>query len=186
MVKITVLMAVRDTPPAMLRKAIESIRSQTLREFEFLILDDGSEQAETCAALEQQAAADARIRLERGPRRGLTATLNRGLALATGEFIARQDADDWSEATGWRGKPPSLRSILKSLCAAATRGPTSATDVRCGQHDCPRATRRSARHCGKEILSCTGARYFEPVSRASWVATARNFRPLRITIFSGV
>lgn len=97
MVKITVLMAVRDTPAAMLRQAIESIRGQTLREFEFLILDDGTERAETCAELEQQAAADARIRLERGPRRGLTATLNRGLALAAGEFVARQDADDWSE-----------------------------------------------------------------------------------------
>jgi len=97
MVKITVLMAVRDTPAAMLRQAIESIRGQTLREFEFLILDDGSERAETCAELERQAAADARICLERGPSHGLTATLNRGLALAAGEFIARQDADDWSE-----------------------------------------------------------------------------------------
>jgi len=109
MVKTTVLMAVRDTPAAMLRQAIESIRGQTLREFEFLILDDGSERAETCAELERQAAADARICLERGPSHGLTATLNRGLALAAGEFIARQDADDWSEpdrlarvAEAWR------------------------------------------------------------------------------------
>ena len=97
MVKITVLMAVRDTLPTMLRQAIKSIRGQTLREFELLILDDGSEQAETCAELERQAAGDSRIRLERGPPRGVTATLNRGLALAAGAFIARQDADDWSE-----------------------------------------------------------------------------------------
>ena len=97
MAKITVLMAVRDTPPEMLRKAIESIRGQTLRGFEFLIFDDGSEQSETCAELQRQAADDSRIRLLRGPPRGLTATLNRGLALATGALIARQDADDWSE-----------------------------------------------------------------------------------------
>jgi len=97
MVKVTVLMAVRDTPPDMLRQAIDSIRGQTLREFEFLILDDGSERPETCAELERQAAGDSRVRLMRGPRRGLTRTLNRGLALARGEFIARQDADDWSE-----------------------------------------------------------------------------------------
>ena len=90
-------MAVRDTPPEMLRQAIESIRGQSLREFEFLILDDGSEQQETCAELERQAAADSRVRLERGPPHGLTATLNRGLARAAGELIARQDADDWSE-----------------------------------------------------------------------------------------
>lgn len=97
MVKITVLMAVRDTPSEMLRQAIESIRSQTLREFEFLIFDDGSVQPETCAELKRQAAADSRVRLVRGPPRGLTTTLNCGLALATGELIARQDADDWSE-----------------------------------------------------------------------------------------
>jgi len=96
-VKITVLMAVRDTPPEMLRQAIESIRRQTLREFEFLIFDDGSERPETCAELQRQAADDSRIRLVRGPPRGLTATLNCGLAMATGELIARQDADDWSE-----------------------------------------------------------------------------------------
>ena len=97
MVRITVLMAVRDTPPEMLRQAIDSIRCQTLREFEFLILDDGSKRLETCVELERQAAADSRVRLMRGSPRGLTATLNRGLSLAAGEWIARQDADDWSE-----------------------------------------------------------------------------------------
>lgn len=97
MVKITVLMAVRDTPPDFLRQAVESIRCQTLSEFEFLILDDGSARPDTCAELERQAAADSRVRLERGPPRGLTPTLNRGLELASGALIARQDADDWSE-----------------------------------------------------------------------------------------
>jgi len=95
-VKITVLMAVRDTPPGMLRRAIASIRRQTLADFEFLILDDGSRQPDTRAELAWHAAADSRIRLEWGPPCGLTATLNRGLALAGGELIARQDADDWS------------------------------------------------------------------------------------------
>src|SRR5665213_4042625 len=52
-VMVTVLMAVRDTSAAMLRQAIDSIRGQTLREFEFRILDDGSERPETCAELEQ-------------------------------------------------------------------------------------------------------------------------------------
>jgi hypothetical protein len=97
MVKITVLMAVRDTPPAMLRQAIASIRCQTLRNFEFLILDDGSEQVSTRAELQRHAAADSRIHLHHGPPRGLTPALNRGLAQAAGDLIARQDADDWSE-----------------------------------------------------------------------------------------
>jgi glycosyltransferase involved in cell wall biosynthesis len=96
-VMVTVLMAVRDTPSSMLREAIASIRGQTLADFEFLILDDGSQRADTRAELEQQAAGDARIRLVRDGARGLTPTLNRGLALARYGLIARQDADDWSE-----------------------------------------------------------------------------------------
>ncbi len=94
---VTVLMAVRDTPVEMLRQAIASIRQQTWRDFEFLILDDGSQQLDTLAEFERQAAEDSRIRVERGPPRGLTRTLNRGLELAAGDVIARQDADDWSE-----------------------------------------------------------------------------------------
>jgi glycosyltransferase involved in cell wall biosynthesis len=96
-VVVTVLMAVRDTPAAMLRQATVSIREQTFRDFEFLILDDGSRQLDTLTELERQAGADSRIRVEHGPRLGLTRTLNRGLELAAGEVIARQDADDWSE-----------------------------------------------------------------------------------------
>jgi len=92
---VTVLMAVRDTPAGMLRQAIASILQQTLRDFEFVILDDGSQQRDTLEELDRQA--DSRFCIERGPPRGLTRTLNRGLALANGDVIARQDADDWSE-----------------------------------------------------------------------------------------
>jgi glycosyltransferase involved in cell wall biosynthesis len=94
---VTVLMAVYDTPEAMLDRAIASIRRQTLAEFEFLILDDGSRSDGTRACLLRHAAADPRIRLRWESHRGLTRTLNCGLALASGKLIARQDADDWSE-----------------------------------------------------------------------------------------
>jgi len=97
MVAVTVLMAVYDTSAAMLDQAIASIRRQTLADFEFLILDDGSGRADTRACLLLHAAADPRIRLRWESHRGLTRTLNCGLALASGKLIARQDADDWSE-----------------------------------------------------------------------------------------
>jgi glycosyltransferase involved in cell wall biosynthesis len=97
-VNITVLMSVHNTPPSMLARAVESIRTQTWTNFEFLILDDGSTADSTRAYLIQLATArDCRIRLYFEPHRGLTPTLNRGLALAKGDFIARQDSDDWSE-----------------------------------------------------------------------------------------
>jgi glycosyltransferase involved in cell wall biosynthesis len=94
---VTILMSVFDTPAALLDRAIQSMLRQTYSDFEFLILDDGSQLAETRERLAEAASLDARIHLRREPHRGLTPTLNLGLALARGEFIARQDADDWSE-----------------------------------------------------------------------------------------
>lgn len=94
---VTVLMSVWNTPPRLLAQSIASILNQTLREFEFLILDDGSTDAGTLTSLTQAAARDSRIRLRFEPHRGLTATLNCGLMLARGDLIARQDADDWSD-----------------------------------------------------------------------------------------
>jgi glycosyltransferase involved in cell wall biosynthesis len=73
--------------------AVESILTQTYTDFEFLIIDDGSTDR-TPRVLKRYAARDPRIRLVSRPNRGLVPTLNEGLALARGEFIARMDADD--------------------------------------------------------------------------------------------
>jgi hypothetical protein len=94
---VTVLMAVFNPSLAMLDQALESILCQTFTDFEFLIVDDGSRDPVVREFLAQRAKFDARIRIAREPHRGLTASLNRGLTLARGTWIARQDADDWSE-----------------------------------------------------------------------------------------
>ncbi len=96
MVKVTVLMGVNNAPIGMLDEAIDSVLGQTLTDFEFLIIDDGSEDQRTLEHLRLRAREDDRIQIAAEPHRGLTASLNRGLELARGEFIARQDADDWS------------------------------------------------------------------------------------------
>jgi glycosyltransferase involved in cell wall biosynthesis len=74
-------------------EAVQSILDQTFRDFEFVIIDDGSTDR-TPAILERYAARDHRIRLISRPNKGLVATLNEGLGLARGELIARMDADD--------------------------------------------------------------------------------------------
>jgi glycosyltransferase involved in cell wall biosynthesis len=94
---VSVVMPVYDPPLEMLAAAIESILTQTFSDFEFLILDDGSLDQQTRFYLDLSATRDPRVRVFHEPHLGLTATLNRGLQLARGEFIARQDADDWSE-----------------------------------------------------------------------------------------
>jgi GT2 family glycosyltransferase len=91
-VSLTVLLAVYNGQKY-LRESLDSVLAQTFGDFEFLIIDDGSTD-QTLSILKQYQARDTRIRLVSRPNRGLTNTLNEGLSLARGEFLARMDADD--------------------------------------------------------------------------------------------
>ena len=92
--KVTVLMAVHNGV-RYLRQSVESILRQTLADFEFLIVDDGSTDGSRDILLSY--ADDRRVRLVENPSNlGLTRSLNRGLSLARGALVARQDADDVS------------------------------------------------------------------------------------------
>ena len=88
--KITVLMSVFNEQ-TYLREAVESVLSQTFGDFEFLIIDDGSEEPFDDLIAEYK---DDRIRLFRQDNIGLARSLNRGLRLARADYIARMDADD--------------------------------------------------------------------------------------------
>lgn len=76
-------------------KAVESILSQSLGDFEFIIIDDGSTDS-SLSILKEYAARDSRIRLISRPNTGYVRALNEALDLARGEFVARMDADDIS------------------------------------------------------------------------------------------
>ncbi|HEX4132682.1 MAG TPA: glycosyltransferase [Pirellulales bacterium] len=93
-VRVSVLMPVYNAA-AYVRKAIESILAQSMRDFEFLIFDDGSTD-QSRAIVEQCASGDPRLKVFSDGHRGYTPRLNRGIELARGEFIARMDADDIS------------------------------------------------------------------------------------------
>jgi glycosyltransferase involved in cell wall biosynthesis len=88
---VTVLMPVYNAEKY-LADAIESVLQQTFRDFEFLIIDDGS----TDKSVEIiKSYPDKRIVLCRNDiNKGLIHTLNRGLQLAKGEYIIRMDSDD--------------------------------------------------------------------------------------------
>lgn len=81
-----------------LAEAIRSILDQTLTEFEFLILDDGSRDGSP-AIIDVFAASDPRIRVIRQENRGLIASLNLLLAESRAPLVARMDADDVSLPT---------------------------------------------------------------------------------------
>jgi glycosyltransferase involved in cell wall biosynthesis len=91
--RVSVLMSVWNGD-RYLCQAIESILNQTFRDFEFLIINDGSTDRSRDIILSYT---DNRIRLiDNGTNLGLTESLNQGLELARGEYIARQDTDDVS------------------------------------------------------------------------------------------
>lgn len=78
-----------------LKCSIQSILNQTLNDFEFIIIDDGSTDG-SAEILQGFASGDKRIRLIQRPNKGLVFSLNEGLSLARGKFIARMDSDDFS------------------------------------------------------------------------------------------
>ena len=79
-----------------LKEAIESILNQTFPNFEFIIVDDGSTD-KTPKILKEYAKRDKRIKIITNSENiGLTKSLNKGIKLAKGKYIARMDADDVS------------------------------------------------------------------------------------------
>ncbi len=91
--KITVLMPVYNAEKY-LRQSLESVLNQQYKDFEFLIVDDGS----TDRSVEIiRGYNDNRIKLIKNrTNRGVIHSLNKGLGLAKGEYIARMDSDDVS------------------------------------------------------------------------------------------
>ncbi|MDQ3136658.1 MAG: glycosyltransferase [Gemmatimonadota bacterium] len=78
-------------------RAIPGILAQRFTDFEFIIVDDGS-QDDTVERLREVASRDSRIRIFTPGRLGFAAAVNYGIQQATGEYIARQDFDDTSYA----------------------------------------------------------------------------------------
>lgn len=76
-------------------EAVQSILDQTWKDFELILLDDGSTD-NTLLILRQFERRDHRVLVVTRKNRGLVATLNEGICLARGKWIARMDADDIS------------------------------------------------------------------------------------------
>lgn len=92
--KVTVLMTVYNAEEY-LEEAIQSILRQDFYDYEFLIINDGSPDA-SGVILDRHEKLDERIRVVTQKNIGLVASLNKGIRLAKGEYIARMDADDIS------------------------------------------------------------------------------------------
>ena len=79
-----------------LREAVESILAQTFRDFELIVVNDGSTDG-SITVLEEYRQRDRRVVIHNHSKnQGIVAALNRGIRMGRSKYIARMDADDIS------------------------------------------------------------------------------------------
>lgn len=91
--KVSIIVPVFNTEKYIF-KCILSLISQTLREIEIIIIDDGSTD-NTLAIIQKFAQEDARIKIIKQENQKQGAARNRGMEIATGEYVGFVDSDDW-------------------------------------------------------------------------------------------
>ncbi len=88
-------MSVYNDNDDFLKRSIESILHQTHKDFEFLIVNDGTTDEKCLKIIDECAKKDGRIRLIHNEKNlGLAKSLNKGIGEARGKYIARIDSDD--------------------------------------------------------------------------------------------
>jgi hypothetical protein len=147
MPELTVIMTVYNGEPY-LAPALDSVLTQSIRNFDILVIDDGSTDG-TPAILENYAGRDSRITVISQENRGVVAALNRAYALVQTPYIARLDADDISapqrleRQLNFLGRNPDVAllggaatiinhagDILQSLDLYSRDIPTSSADIK--------------------------------------------------------
>jgi glycosyltransferase involved in cell wall biosynthesis len=135
--RVTLLMTMFNAG-AYLRPAIESLLAQSFSDFELIIVDDSSADGSVTVV---EGVADPRIRLVRNANnRGQTACLNQGLAMARGEFVARQDADDLSHPDRLKIQTQFLDDHPEIALLGANAVQIDASGAPLGRTDLPRET----------------------------------------------
>ncbi len=95
MAKITVLVPVYNEQ-ACLRRCVDSVLAQSFRDWELILVDDGSTD-DSPAICDAYAAADGRIRVIHQANKGFSGARNTGLKAVRGEYLIMADADDYLE-----------------------------------------------------------------------------------------
>ena len=96
-IKISVIMPVYNVE-AYVAKAIESMLAQTLTDFEFLIVDDGTKD-KSGIICDEYAKKDSRIHVIHKENGGAPSARNTAIDIAKGKYMYFMDSDDWAEPT---------------------------------------------------------------------------------------
>ena len=92
---------------ATLARTVASVKVQTWTNLEIIVVDDGSTEANTSAALNELQG----VTILRQSNSGLPAARNAGFRMAQGEYVVPLDSDDWLEPTALEV----MMKVLKSL-----------------------------------------------------------------------
>lgn len=96
-IDVSVIMSVYAEPIEWIDHSINSILTQTMREFELIIVNDKPDRSVIVELLKEYSQKDERIKIIANKQNiGLTKSINKGLKIARGRYIARMDADDFS------------------------------------------------------------------------------------------
>lgn len=98
--KVSVIVAVYNAEKT-LRRCLDSLVNQELNDIEIIIIDDGSTDG-SGAICDEYAAKDARIKVIHKDNEGVSATKQRGLDMAVGEFFIYLDSDDYMDKSAYR------------------------------------------------------------------------------------
>ena len=109
-----------------LPNCIESILRQTFKDFELILVDDGS--PDNCGEIcEEYAQKDSRIKVVHQPNGGLSAARNSGIDIAKGDYLTFIDSDDFVF--------PHYLEILVKLCQENDADMSVCSSVRCSSND---------------------------------------------------
>ncbi len=110
---VSVIMATYNDNPHYLREAINSIINQTYKNIEILIMDDST--SDKTKEVIDSYNYDRRVHVYREDKKlGFVPSLNKGLRLATGKYIARMDGDDISSLDRFEKQVSYLENNIKT------------------------------------------------------------------------
>ncbi|WP_158601448.1 glycosyltransferase family 2 protein [Halosegnis longus] len=102
--------------------AIESVQSQTIDDWELILVNDGSADG-SGDVIDEYAATDSRIHaLHHDENRGISAARNTGIDAATGEYVCPLDSDDRFHPEKLDRQLSSVRSLPDDYCGCYTAG----------------------------------------------------------------
>lgn len=97
---ISAIMPIYKTPEPFLRSSIESVLGQTLKDFELILVEDGS--PDNCGEIcDEYGLRDERVKVIHQKNSGVSAARNTGLAQVQGKYLTFIDSDDRLVSNAW-------------------------------------------------------------------------------------